>query len=116
MDYIWAFIVGGLICVIGQILMDMAKIAPLMSWCFCYYRCNIEWSGSLSTLLDFGKAGASIPLTGFGHTLVTGVIEDINEYGIFGILAGGLRTTAAGITAAIVFGYLMAVIFNPKSK
>ncbi len=117
MDYIWAFIIGGLICVIGQILMDMTKMAPAhVLVLFVTTGAILSGLGLYQPLLDFGKAGASIPLTGFGHTLVTGVIEDIDKYGIFGILTGGLRTTAAGITAAIVFGYLMAVIFNPKSK
>jgi stage V sporulation protein AE len=78
MDYIWAFIVGGLICVIGQILMDMAKIAPAhVLVLFVTTGAILSGLGLYQPLLDFGKAGASIPLTGFGHTLVTGVIEDV---------------------------------------
>ncbi|MGI6485739.1 MAG: stage V sporulation protein AE [Tepidanaerobacteraceae bacterium] len=117
MDYVWAFIVGGLICVVGQILMDMTNLAPAhVLVLFVSLGAVLGGLGIYQPLVDFANAGASIPLTGFGHTLVKGIIEDVDKNGLFGILTGGLTATAAGITAAIVFGYLMSLLFNPKSK
>ncbi len=117
MDVISAFIVGGLICVIGQILMDATKLTPAHVLVFFVTSgAVLSGIGLYQPLVDIGKAGATIPLTGFGHNLVTGVIQDVDEYGLLGVFTGSLRAAAGGITAAIVFGYFMAVIFNPRSK
>jgi stage V sporulation protein AE len=117
MDYIMAFIVGGIICVIGQILMDGTKLTPAhVLVLFVTTGAILSGLGLYQPLIEIGKAGASIPLTGFGNTLVQGTIEDIDKYGLLGIFSGGLRSAAAGVGAAVVFGYLMAVLFNPKAK
>ncbi|WP_422443847.1 stage V sporulation protein AE [Thermoanaerobacterium sp. DL9XJH110] len=117
MDYLMAFIIGGLICVVGQILMDTTKLTPAhVLVLFVTLGAILSGLGLYQPLVEIGKAGATIPLPGFGHNLVTGVIEDVDKYGFWGIFTGALRSAAAGITAAVVFGYLMAVVFNPKSK
>lgn len=117
MDYVMAFIVGGLICIIGQILMDATKLTPAhVLVLFVTLGAVLSSVGLYQPLVDIGKAGATIPLTGFGHNLVTGVFEDVDQYGLLGVFTGSLRSAAAGITAAIIFGYMMAVFFNPKPK
>lgn len=117
MDYIMAFIVGGLICIIGQILMDTTNLTPAhVLVLFVTAGAILSALGIYQPLVDIGKAGATIPLTGFGHNLVTGVIEDVDKHGFLGIFTGSLRSSAAGVTAAIVFGYTMALLFNPKAK
>jgi stage V sporulation protein AE len=117
MDFVMAFIVGGLICVIGQILMDTTKLYPAhILVLFVTMGAVLSGLGLYQPLVDIGKAGATIPLTGFGHNLVTGVIQEVDQYGLLGVFTGALRSAAGGITAAIVFGYLMALFFNPKSK
>lgn len=117
MDYIKAFIVGGLICVIGQILIDKTKLTPariLVS--FVVAGVFLELIGVYSYLVEFAGAGATVPLTGFGYTLCKGVREAIAQDGALGILTGGLRATAGGITAAIVFAFIMSLIFSSKPK
>lgn len=117
MDYIKAFIVGGLICVIGQILVDKTKLTPariLVS--FVVAGVFLELIGVYSYLVEFAGAGATVPLTGFGYTLCKGVREAIAQDGALGILTGGLRATAGGITAAIVFAFIMSLIFSSKPK
>ncbi|WP_073256401.1 stage V sporulation protein AE [Caldanaerovirga acetigignens] len=117
MDYIMAFLVGGLICAAGQILMDFTPLSPAhVLVVFVTLGAILSGLGLYQPLIDLAGAGASVPLPGFGHTLVKGVIEEVNKSGALGILTGGLKATAAGITAAIVFGYIMALIFNPKPK
>lgn len=117
MDYIMAFVIGGIICATGQILMDATKLSPAhVLVLFVTLGTVLSGLGIYKPIVEIGKAGATIPLTGFGHTLVTGVIEDIDKRGFLGIFTGGLTSAAAGITAAVVFGYLMSLIFNPKSK
>ncbi|MCF6096717.1 stage V sporulation protein AE [Thermovorax subterraneus] len=117
MDYIMAFLVGGLICAVGQILMDFTPLSPAhILVVFVTLGAILSGLGLYQPLIDLAGAGASVPLPGFGHTLVKGVMEEVNKSGALGILTGGLKATAAGITAAIVFGYIMALIFNPKPK
>jgi len=117
MDYILAFIIGGLICVIGQILMDATKLTPAhVLVLFVTTGALLSGLGLYQPLVDLGKAGATIPITGFGHTLVTGVLEEIKKVGILGIFSGGVKSSAAGVGAAVIFGYLMAIVFNPKAK
>ena len=117
LPYIKAFVVGGLLCVIGQILLaktnlTFAKILVI------YVVSGVVLSGVTlyGQLVDYAGAGATVPLTGFGHTLAQGVKTAINEKGWIGILTGGVTATAGGITAAIFFGYLCALLFNPKTK
>ncbi|MDR7870148.1 MAG: stage V sporulation protein AE [Tissierellaceae bacterium] len=117
MDYIKAFIVGGAICVIGQIILDRTKLTPahiLVS--FLTTGVILGGLGLYEPLIEFGGAGATIPIVGFGNTLAKGAIEGAKADGFLGAFKGGLEAGAGGIAAAILFGYLMAVIFNPKTK
>ena len=117
MDYLKAFIVGGIFCVIGQYLIDKTKLTPariLVS----YVVAGVFLSavGLYQPLVDFAGAGATVPLTGFGHLLAKGVKEAVSQNGFIGIFTGGLKTTAGGITAAITAGLLVSLIFRPKDK
>jgi stage V sporulation protein AE len=117
MDYVRAFIVGGLICVIGQILIDKTSLTPariLVS--FVTAGVILTAVGVYEPIVKFGGAGATVPLPGFGYSLAKGAIKAVNEMGVLGAFTGGVRAAAGGITAAIVFGYLIAVLFNPKMK
>lgn len=117
MDYIKAFIVGGLICVIGQILMDTTKLTPArVLVLFVTSGAILQGFGIYQKIVDIGGAGATVPLPGFGYALAIGAIKGVKESGLIGALTGGLTATAGGVTAAIVFGYMMAILFNPKSK
>ncbi|MGB3979470.1 MAG: stage V sporulation protein AE [Tepidanaerobacteraceae bacterium] len=117
MDFVMAFIVGGFICLIGQILMDTTKLFPAhILVIFVTLGAILSGLGLYQHLVDVGKAGATIPITGFGHNLVTGVIQEVDQYGLLGVFTGALKSAAGGITAAIVFGFLMALLFNSKSK
>lgn len=117
MDYLKAFIIGGLICVIGQILIDKTKLTPariLVS--FVVAGVFLQLIRVYEPLVEFAGAGATVPLTGFGYTLCKGVERAVSENGALGIFTGGLTAAAGGISAAIVFGFLVAVIFKSKSK
>lgn len=117
MDYLKAFIVGGILCVIGQILIDKTKLTPariLVS--YVVVGVILGGIGLYKPFADFAGAGATVPLTGFGYTLAKGVKEAVTEDGVIGIFTGGLRSTAGGITAAIVAGLLASLIFRPKDK
>lgn len=117
MEFIKAFIVGGLICVVGQILMDTTKLTPArILVTFLLLGVLLGSFGIYDKLVDFGGAGATVPLPGFGNTLAKSVIKEVKSNGLLGAFTGGIKGTAAGITAAIFFGYLMALIFNPKTK
>ena len=117
MTYVSAFIVGGIICVIGQILMDTTKLTPArILVIFVTSGVILGAFGIYDKLVDLGGAGATIPLPGFGNSLAKGAIKAVKEQGLLGAFTGGITGTAAGITAAIFFGYLMALIFNPKTK
>lgn len=112
-----AFLVGGFICLIGQVLIDFTKLTPariLVS--FVVSGVVLTAIGVYEPIVEFAGAGATVPLTGFGYSLAMGVREAIAEYGLIGALCGGLTATAAGITASIVFGYLMALLFKPGDK
>lgn len=114
--YLMAFFIGGLICVIGQILMDLTPLTPAhVLVLFVVSGAILSGVGLYQPLVELAGAGATIPLTGFGHALVTATIEDINKLGFWGIFSGALRGTAAGITAAIMFGLVVAALFSPKS-
>ena len=117
MDYLKAFIVGGLLCLIGQILMDKTKLTPariLVS--YVVIGVMLSGAGLYEPLKNFAGAGASIPLTGFGHTLAAGVKKEILNNGFIGIFTGGLKATAGGITAAVIFALLVSLIFKAKDK
>ena len=115
--YIMAFVIGGLICVVGQLLMDLTKLTPAhVLVLFIVLGGVLSGLGLYQPLVDIAGAGATVPLLGFGHALVTGTIEDINSFGFIGIFSGALRVTAPGIMSAVVFGFFMSVLFNPKGK
>ncbi|MEN6412533.1 MAG: stage V sporulation protein AE [Veillonellales bacterium] len=113
--YILAFIIGGLICVIGQLLMDLTPLTPAhVLVLFVVVGGILSGFGLYQPLVDLAGAGATVPLLGFGHSLVSGTIEDINKFGFWGLFSGALRATSVGIMAAVVFGFIMSVLFNPK--
>jgi stage V sporulation protein AE len=117
MEYLKAFIVGGLFCVIAQVLIDKTKLTPariLVS--FVTIGVILGALNIYEPIVKFGKAGATVPLPGFGYALAKGVMKEVDKVGLLGAFTGGIKGTAGGITAAILFGYLMAVLFNPKTK
>ena len=121
MDLFWefakAFLVGGVFCAIGQALIDYTKLTPARILVF-YVVAGVILGGLgiYQPLIDFAGAGASVPLTGFGALLAKGVKEAVAEDGILGIFTGGLTASAAGITAAVLFGLVAALIFKPGDK
>lgn len=117
MEYLKAFIVGGFFCLVGQILIDKTKLTPariLVS----YVAAGVFLGaiGLYKPIAEFAGAGATVPLTGFGYSLSKGVKEAVSQDGFIGILTGGLKATAGGITAAITAGLLMSVLFKAKDK
>ena len=117
MDYLKAFLIGGAICVVGQILIDRTKLTPArILVCYVVLGVILGGAGVYEKLVDFAGAGATVPLTGFGNTLAKGVREAVREQGMLGALTGGLKATAGGITAAVFFGFLAALVCNPKDK
>ena len=115
--YLWAFIIGGLICVIAQILLDRTKLTPariLVSYVVA--GVILGGLGLYKPLVDLAGAGATVPLTGFGYNISKGIREAVNEKGLLGIFTGALTAAAGGTTAALVFGYLAALIFKAKPK
>ncbi|HIT85874.1 MAG TPA: stage V sporulation protein AE [Candidatus Ornithomonoglobus intestinigallinarum] len=117
MEYIKAFVTGGLICVVGQILIDKTKLTPArILVAFVTAGVFLQLIGVYQYLVDFGGAGATVPLTGFGYTLCRGVERAVEESGWIGVLTGGLKASAGGIAAAMIFGFLAAVIFKSKPR
>ena len=117
MDYVKAFLVGGALCLIGQILIDKTKLTPariLVSYVVA--GVVLGGMGLYRYLADFGGAGATVPLTGFGYNLAKGVKEAVDKDGFLGIFTGGLKASAGGITAAILAGLLCSLIFKAKDK
>ena len=117
MDYVKAFAVGGLLCLIGQILIDKTKLTPariLVS--YVVIGVILGAVGVYEPLAEFAGAGATVPLTGFGNTLAKGVKEAVDDKGFLGIFIGGLKASAGGITAAIVSGLIVSLIFKDKDK
>lgn len=117
MDYVKAFLVGGLLCLIGQILIDKTKLTPariLVS--YVVIGVVLGAIGVYQPLVEFAGAGATVPLTGFGNTLAKGVKEAVQEKGFLGIFTGGLKATAGGIAAAICSGLLASILFKAKDK
>ena len=117
MDFLKAFIIGGLLCVIGQILIDKTKLTPariLVS--YVVIGVLLGGIGIYKPLVDFAGAGATVPLTGFGNNLANGVRKAVDKSGFIGIFIGGLKSTAGGITAAIVSGLIVSLVFRAKDK
>lgn len=117
MDYIKAFLVGGFLCLIGQILIDTTKLTPariLVS--YVVIGVILGGTGIYQKIVEFGGAGATVPLTGFGYSLAKGVKEAVQKDGFLGVLTGGLKATAGGITAAILAGLIASIFFKAKDK
>jgi len=113
--FFWAFVVGGLICVIGQILLDVFKLTPAHTLTILVVTGAIlDGFGLYEPLIDFAGAGATIPITSFGNSLVHGAMQEAEKHGIVGVLTGMFEVTSAGISAAIVFGFIGALLFRPK--
>ncbi len=117
LDYVWAFIVGGALCVIAQIIIDKTKLTPARIL-VTYVVAGVVLTavGLYDPLVKIAGTGATLPLTGFGYALACGVRESVAEFGLFGALKGGLTATSAGIAAALTFGLLAAICFNGKPK
>lgn len=117
MEYLKAFLVGGLLCLLGQILIDKTKLTPARILVgYVVLGVILGAIGIYKPLNEFAGAGASVPLTGFGNTLAKGVREAVDQDGFLGIFTGGLKAAAGGITAAIFFGLLTSFLFKPKDK
>ena len=115
--FIKAFVVGGLICTVGQLLMQLTKLTSArILVLFVVSGVALTGLGVYKPLVDFAGAGATVPLTGFGYSLAMGAFEGVNKYGFWGAFTGGINRTAAGIAAAILFGLLNALIFKPHAK
>lgn len=111
------FVVGGLLCVIGQILIDKTKLTPArILVIYVTAGCILGGLGIYKFLVDFAGAGATVPLTGFGYNLSKGVIEAVKNDGIVGAFTGGVKASAGGIAAAVFFGYIASLISKPKIK
>lgn len=117
MDYLRAFIIGGLLCLIGQILIDKTGFTPARILVgYVVIGVLLTAIGVYKPLVDFAGAGATVPLTGFGYALANGVKEAVREDGFMGVLTGGLKATAGGITAAITAGLIAGLLFKAKDK
>lgn len=117
MDYLKAFVIGGLLCVVGQLLIDKTKLTPARILVgYVVVGVILGAFGLYEKFADFAGAGATVPLTGFGNTLAMGVKKGVQEKGFWGIFTGGLTAAAGGITAAVVFGWLAGLIFKQKDK
>lgn len=116
-DYLKVFLVGGVICLIAQIMMDYFKLqTPYIMVTYVTGGVLLSFIGIYDKIVDFGGAGATVPIIGFGYSLYNGVVKAVEQDGFIGIFTGGITATAGGIAAAIFFGYIMAVMFNPKAK
>jgi len=117
MTFLKAFLVGGIICMIGQILIDKTKLMPgrILVLYVCV-GCLLGGLGIYDPIEKWGGAGATVPLTGFGNLLATGVMKEVDAIGILGVFTGGLKAGAGGVTAAILFAFLTALLTNSKEK
>ncbi|MDP4151988.1 MAG: stage V sporulation protein AE [Bacillota bacterium] len=117
MDYLKAFVTGGVICIIAQILIDKTKMTPArIVVLFVSLGVVLTGIGVYGKIVDFGGAGATVPIIGFGYALAEGVKKGVEEKGLLGILAGGVTATSAGIAAAICFGYIAAILGKSETK
>ncbi|MFS0863483.1 stage V sporulation protein AE [Fredinandcohnia sp. 179-A 10B2 NHS] len=115
MEYLYAFLVGGLICIIGQLLLDFAKLTPahVMS-IFVVSGAVLDGFDLYDNLIRFAGAGATVPITSFGHSLLHGAMQSAKDHGFIGIAMGIFELTSAGISSAILFSFLVALIFRPR--
>lgn len=117
MNYILAFLVGGAICALVQLLMEKTKLMPgRIMVLLVVSGVVLSFFGLYSPFLEFAGAGASVPLLGFGHVLMEGVKEAVDEQGILGLFTGGFKAGAAGTASALIFGYIASLLFKPKMK
>ena len=117
LPFIWAFLVGGAICVVGQLLISLTVLTPArILVLFVTLGVVLSAVGLYGPLAEFAGAGATVPLTGFGHALAQGAIKGARESGVLGAFTGGITATAGGVAAAILFGYLVALVFRSKTK
>ncbi len=117
MEYLNAFWVGGLLCAIGQVLIDKTKLTPARI--LVIYVCAgavLTALGLYEPIVDYAGTGATVPISGFGYSLAKGVMEAVDKEGFIGIFTGGITATAAGITAAVTFGFIFALLGKPKEK
>ncbi|WP_335869927.1 stage V sporulation protein AE [Bacillus sp. 2205SS5-2] len=113
--FFWAFVVGGLICVIGQLLFDVARLTPAHTLSlFVVAGAILDGLGLYEPLIDFAGAGATIPITSFGNALVHGAMQESEKHGLIGVLTGMFEVTSSGISAAIIFAFIGALLFKPK--
>lgn len=116
-DCLKAFLIGGFICMLGQVLIDYTKLTPArILVAYVVSGVLLTGIGIYGPLVKIAGSGATVPLTGFGYSLAKGVVEAVNQYGFIGIFCGGLTATAAGVTAAIFFGFIMSLIFKSGDK
>ncbi len=117
MEYLNAFLCGGLLCAVGQIILDRTNLTPARILTgYVVAGVFLQAVGVYQYVVDWGGAGATVPLTGFGYSLAKGVARAVAEKGLLGIITGGLSATSGGIAAAVVFGLLMAILCRPKEK
>jgi stage V sporulation protein AE len=115
MPYVWAFVVGGGICVVGQILFDVVKLTPAHTMSLLVVTgAVLDAVGWYDPLVDFAGAGATVPITSFGNALVHGALTELQEVGWIGVITGIFSVTSAGVSAAIVFSFLAALVVKPK--
>lgn len=115
MIFFWAFVVGGIICVIGQVMMDVMKLTPAHTMSsLVVMGAILDGIGLYEPLIDFAGAGATIPITSFGNALVHGAMAEAERTGLVGVITGIFEVTSAGISSAIIFGFMAAFIFKPK--
>lgn len=117
MSYLQAFLVGGIICVIGQILIDKTKLTSArILVLFVVAGCILGGLGIYEPIVNYGGAGATVPLPGFGYNLAKGVMKEIDETGAIGIITGGLKSAAGGISSVMIFSLIAALMTNPSEK
>lgn len=117
MEYVWAFLIGGLLCAIGQVLIDLTKLTPArILTSYVVAGVVLGGLGWYQPVVDLAGGGATVPLTGFGHLLAKGVRKAVDQNGFIGIFMGGFTSAAVGISAAIFFGLIAALVFKSGSK
>ncbi|MBQ9314386.1 MAG: stage V sporulation protein AE [Clostridia bacterium] len=117
MKYVWCFVIGGLICIVGQILIDKTKLTSArILVLFVTLGVILTGLGLYEPIVNLAGSGATVPLTGFGYSLAKGAIKGVQEEGLLGAFTGGIKATAGGISAAIIFGFIAALISKPKIK
>ncbi|MFT4414218.1 stage V sporulation protein AE [Fredinandcohnia humi] len=113
--FFWAFVIGGIICVIGQVMFDLFKLTPGHTLsAMVVAGAILDGLNLYEPLINFAGAGASIPITSFGNSLVHGALQEAEKHGLVGVLTGMFEVTSSGISAAIIFGFIGALLFKPK--